>query len=277
MKMKKILSLFILFGFFYSCTEKVIEIPEFNPPETNKVVLIEELTGVKCINCPGGAKTIKGLEKKYEGKVISLAIHAGDLSEPYPENKYDLRCEDGIKLESKLQPYIGKPAAAIDRIQIEAETGIPISGYGGWAAEVEKSLNEENVLNMGDTITYDHNTREIKVYISIFPLKDLDGNFKLNVALTESNIVDLQVEKEGLNENYVFDNVLRDMLTPFDGENLGSDLKKNVLLNKVYTYTLPESDGTWIPENMKIIAYVTGGIEDSFYPVLNAVEGHIIQ
>ncbi len=275
--MNKILSI-IFFTLILSscCNELPVEIPKFTPPETDKVVLIEELTGVQCTNCPDGATVIRNMEQKYEGQVVSIAIHAGSLSDTMKTSKYDLRCEDGIKLE-KNWSYLGKPAAAIDRVVFE-EPDIPVSGYTSWQAYVEEEFKKDNVLSITTTTGYDSLTRELKVFVSVIPLVDLTGNFKLNVALTESHIIDAQKLGDGsINQNYEFNNVLRDMLTPWDGQSIGSGLKKDEIILKSFSYTLPEDENLWKPENIKVVAFVTGGEESDMRPVLNAVERKIIE
>ncbi len=277
LKMNKILSI-IFFTLILSgcCNELPVEIPKFTPPETDKVVLIEELTGVSCINCPDGATVIRNMEQKYKGQVISIAIHAGSLAEPLDSSKYDLRCEDGINLEKNWE-YYGKPAAAIDRVIFE-ESYIPVTGSTSWQAYVEEEFKKENVLSINTTTGYDSLTRELKVFVSVIPLMDLAGNFKLNVALTESHIIDAQTLSDGsVKEDYEFDNVLRDMLTPWDGQSIGSGLKKDEIILKSFSLTLPEDENLWKPENIKVVAFVTGGEESDMRPVLNASESKIIE
>lgn len=275
--MKKIIFSLILFTIIISsCSEKPVEIPIFTPPETDKVVLIEELTGVECINCPDGAKVIRSIEQKYPGKVISIAIHAGELAHKLESSKYDLTCEDGDKLEGSWS-YLGKPAAVINRVVFE-EDGLPISGYGIWENYVAIELEKENVINLNLSTAFNEDNRELTLNIGIVPLKDLTGAFKLNVAITESHIIDAQALKGGsIDEEYEFDNVLRDMITSFDGDDIGSSFVKNSLVSKSFTYTVPESDGLWIPENLRVVAFVTDGEDGPFATVLNASESNIIE
>ena len=275
--MNKIISiLFFTLIISSCCNELPVEIPKFTPPETDKVVLIEELTGVSCINCPDGATVIRNMEQKYKGQVISIAIHAGSLSDTLKTSKYDLRCEDGINLE-KSWSYLGKPAAAIDRVIFE-EPDIPVSGYTSWQTYVEEEFKKENVLSITTTTEYDTVTRKLEVYVSMIPLVDLAGNFKLNVALTESHIIDAQTLRDGsVKEDYEFDNVLRDMITPWDGQSIGSGLKKDDIIIKSFSYTLPEDENLWKAENIKVVAFVTGGEESDMRPVLNASESKIIE
>jgi hypothetical protein len=272
--MKKIIKIFVLFiaTVFSSCIKEIpVIIPEFTPPNSNKVVLVEELTGVRCINCPDGALTLKNIENQYPGKITVISIHAGELSEPYSDSKYDLRCPDAVSLEKEWS-YLGKPAAAIDRVIFE-EPDIPVSGYNSWQQYIEQELLKENVINIEATVQYDVLTRKGEVIISMLPLKDQIGTFKVFAALTENNIVDKQVKRDGkIDDAYEFENVLRDMITNNNGNDIGNSLIKNKLITKSFEFTLPQSDGTWIPENMDIVAFVSGKTSDSTEIILNSIK-----
>ncbi len=272
----KISVLFIVIAFSSCIKEIPVTIPEFTPPNSNKVVLVEELTGVKCINCPDGALTLKNIENLYPGKIAIVAIHAGDLSEPFADSKYDLRCEDGVKTEKQWPDYLGKPAAAIDRVNFE-EPDIPVSGYTSWQQYIEQELLKENVINIEATAKYDPITRKGEVIISLLPLKDQNGTFKVFAALTENHIVDKQIKRDGkIDDTYEFENVLRDMITNYDGNDLGNSLIKNKLITKSFEFTLPASNGTWIPENMDIVAYVSGKTESKEI-ILNSIKIKLIK
>lgn len=279
LKMKKINFLLIFFPlFFFSCCgdEIPVKIPEFIPPETEKVVLVEELTGVHCINCPDGAITLKNIEKKYEGKIAVIAIHAGDLSEPFSNSKYDLRCEDGTNIE-KGWTYLGKPAAAIDRVIFE-EPDIPVSGHTSWQQYIEQELAEENVVNIEATVNFDTITSKGQVTVGIIPLKEMNGQFKIYAALTEDHIIDLQIRKNGsVDESYEFENVLRDMLSPFQGFEISNNLKKNIVISKTFDFSIPKSDGTWIPKNMNVVAFVSANLDNTYEKVKNAVKVKLIK
>lgn len=268
--------LFFLLGipvlFFSCCGDEIpVQIPEFQLNESEKVVLVEELTGVHCINCPDGAITLKNIENKYKGRIAVIAIHAGDLSEPFQESKYDLRCEDGKNIE-KMWTYLGKPAAVIDRIIFE-EPDIPVSGYTSWQQYIEQQLNEENIINIEASVEFDTLKREGKLTIGLIPLKDIKGQLKLYAAVTEDHIVDRQIMKNGsVNEHYEFENVLRDMITPFNGTDIGSELKKNEIFSKTFDFNLPKSDGTWMLRNINIVAFISANSDNTYEKVKNATK-----
>jgi hypothetical protein len=260
-----------------SCEEIPVEIPEFQIPDSEKVVLVEELTGVHCNNCPDGAIRLKNIGALYPGRIAVIAIHAGDLSEPFSNSKYDLRSEDGIAIE-KEWTYFGKPAAAIDRKLFDGHDNIPISGHGFWQQYIEEQLQQENVVNVETTVVFHTENRKGEVTVALLPLKDLDGKASIHVALTEDHIIDRQLKKGGvIDENYEFEHVLRDMITPVKGHDIPGNLKRNTLVSAKFSFTLPPSDGTWIPENMNIIAFVTEQNADGKPLVRNATKIKLIK
>lgn len=277
--MKKIsifISLFVVL-ILNSCNEKTIEIPPFELPETDKVVLIEELTGVQCTNCPNGAKVIRGIEETYGDNVIAIAIHAGGLSDPLDVSKYDLRSEDGDKLLDIITNS-GKPSTAINRVFFDDQDDMAVGSVANWNNYIIKELEKENLLFIDLDIEFDTTTREVEMLLAISPIKDLTYEYKLNIAITESKIIDAQKSGTDTILDYEFNNVLRDMITAFDGESIGSNLKKNTVIKKSFTYQIPDEDnGLWTAENIKIVAFVTGGKDSPNYPVLNATEKHLVE
>ena len=53
------------------------ETPE---PKVQKYVLLEDYTGVKCVNCPAAGEFALQLQEQYHHKVIVLGVHAGSLA-----------------------------------------------------------------------------------------------------------------------------------------------------------------------------------------------------
>ena len=58
--------------------DRVIQTDELH--FTNKIVLLEDFTGHKCVNCPVAADEIARLEEWCEGHLIAVSIHAGSYA-----------------------------------------------------------------------------------------------------------------------------------------------------------------------------------------------------
>lgn len=62
------LTLVLLLG---SCEEIP---PTITPCQTDRVVLVEEFTGIDCVNCPIGADKLKSIADQNPGKVVVVAF-----------------------------------------------------------------------------------------------------------------------------------------------------------------------------------------------------------
>jgi len=263
--------------FILSCEEIPLVLADPLIPESDKVVLIEELTGASCPNCPKGSAAIENILNKYPDKVAVVAIHGDFLASPIPNrSKYDFRNKKANDLENWFRPWYGKPAATTNRILTDdAQEPYTISSPDLWQAQVENELQKPHLLNLLMDIKYDSLTRKMEVEIAAIPLVELNGNYNISVYITESGITDAQTNGGVIVDNYVHNHVLREMLTKFDGDNIGNNLQKSSILKRNYTYTLPpESQGLWKASNIEVVAMVSRS-SSSDRSVLQAVVKHL--
>jgi len=274
--MKNIFILFSLLLLFSACEEQMVEIPKFMTPVTGKVVLVEELTGVSCPNCPAGSERLASMLQLYPDNMIVVGIHGGFLAEPLSNSKYDLRSDAGVFLDQFLKEYLGKPSAYFNRIKFETIPGVwgnPIPGQ--WAGIVDDLLEQPHQLEMSISKSYDPETRVLDITVGAVALEDLEGEFKLTIMLTESKIVDAQDDISVVIEEYEHNHVLRDIITNFEGDAFASKLDQDVAVTKKYTYTVPEDDsGLWNTDHIEIVAFVAN-TEGESEEVLQAVQEHL--
>lgn len=265
---------------FFSCEEQMVMIPEVDNPGTERVVLLEDLTGASCSNCPAASTIAKDIQLTFPGKVVVVGIHGDLLSEPTFNSKYDFRFEEAEALENYLGFFFGKPAGAINRTQIEGDPEFSISTPERWQNIVQEELSKPHVLNLFAEVDYDEQTREVSVSAGATAVVDLEGNYNISVMLTENHIIDSQDKNEGMGtvtiEDYEHNHVLRKMLTPFDGESLGTDLSTGNLISKTFSGTLPAEDGTWIADNMEVVVFVHR-VDGGFKNVVQAFETHLTE
>ncbi len=256
--MKNLLYLLAIIFMVSSCEEKMVVIPEFEAIETGKVVFVEELTGVRCPNCPAGSERLKSIQTLYPDNVVVVAIHGIDLAKPLDESRYDFRNDDAADLEIFLKEWLGKPSAYFNRVRFEELGeiwGNPASGQ--WQGYIERELEKEQVIDLSMTKSYNQETRELEITIGALPLVDLDGEFKVTIMLTESGIVDAQDDQNSIILDYVHNHVLMDVITNFDGDAFANALVKNQPVAKTYVYTIPDDgSGLWNVENLEIAAFV---------------------
>lgn len=244
----------------YSCNEIMLNIEDPVIPESDRVVLIEELTGASCPNCPKGSAAIEFILSQFPGKVAVVGIHGDFLAQPIKDkSKYDFRNQKAKDLENWLKPWYGKPAATTNRILTEDDQEpYAISSPDLWYAEVAKELQKPHQMNILLAVDYDENKRTIDLDVTVIPLVDLAGNYNISVYLTESDIIDAQSNGSEYVEDYEHKHVLMDMMTNATGDSFGSNLKANDVIKKKFpTYPLPMREGLFNPEKMEIIVMVS--------------------
>lgn len=272
--MKYILSILCMSMFFFACEEVPVEIPKSDVSLSGKTVLLEDLTGVRCPNCPSGAKAIKGIVDKYPDNVISVAIHGSFLCRPIVkegyESKYDFRNDASAFLEEYLMPFPSKPAAYFNRVQKDPNIFGNTQVGGVWLQRVEEELAKEQVIEIKASSKYDEATRTATINTGVIANKDLEGTFQLSIMVLENKIIDAQSDQDKIIKDYEHNHVLMDMVTEYAGDAIGSKLNQGTSLTKAYTYKVPESDGRWIPENMSFVIFVSDVSESK--EVLQATE-----
>lgn len=263
----------------FSCEEVPVVVPmggtgggPVEPTDsTLRVVLLQELTGVKCPNCPTGAAEAKRLLEEFGEQLVVVAIHGDFLTTPLTESQYDFRTNFSRTIENNT-PFLGKPAAAINR---RSFNGPPFLAYDvdDWQPLIEQELENEAEIKI--EIDAEEDGGSINVSIDFTPLVDLQGGYNFAVALTQGAIVDAQEENGNIIEEYEHEHVLRHMFTAPLGDILGSDLIEGETITKSYSFLIPtNASPLYDLDHIEVVAYVTkDGASES--PVIQAAKTYL--
>lgn len=258
------------------CEEKPIVIPDFMTPTSERVVVIEDLTGASCQGCPAGSTKLASLIQLYEGNVIGVGVHGDFLCNPIDGHSiYDFRFDQAKELE-QLFTYQGKPAAIINRVNYEDQNFHGIDDVDLWQTYVDRELEKPNYLTMDHASSYDADSRTLSMEIVGAPLRELEGDFNITVMITESHIIDAQKNGPDIVDDYEHNHVLRDILTQTRGDFFTTNLEVGNNITKNYTYEIPAEDGTYIAENMEVVAFITR-VEDSSEETIQATQFHVVE
>jgi len=258
---KNIIALVCLY-MLSACEEKPLVIPDFVPPTSGKVVLIEEFTGASCTGCPQGAAKVEELLNLLPNNVAAVAIHGVFLSEPIAnKSKYDFRNEDAAVLEQEPSFALqSKPAAMIDRSEVVPGQPIIKDSPPSWGTFVEELLKEDQELELSIDAIVDNGVLEVTVFGTA--LVGLPGNYNLGVYVTQSHIIDYQKTTGSTIPDFEFNHFLRKSLTnvPY-GNVIDSDLLIGDSFERNFTFTLPTDLDPMIPEwkveDLEVVAYVS--------------------
>lgn len=248
-------------------------------PQEKKVV-IEELTGVKCPNCPAGSAILNNFAEQNPDRIIITAIHSGFLTEPLQESVYDFRNTDA----DELRLFFGegdppKPSASFDRVKAAGGNYFIVKAQtiGEWQNALNDRLSKTTPVNIHLESSYDvdHNKGNVKVKLSF--TENVTDKLGLTLYVLESGKKDMQdslgVELHG----YEFKHVLQKIITPISGEPVLDSLttkEKGRVLEKTLSFE-PNIMGVnaWNLDKCVIIGIVhkTGASRE----ILHAEEVHL--
>lgn len=265
----KILSLIGLISIsIISCTEVPVVIPTTSVGDTTvyrQNVLIEEYTGVRCQNCPAGAKAIEDLKNVYKDRLVVLSIHGGFFAQPTnAENKFSLDNNDGKELIRIYNQPLGYPSAIINRKQFD---GTLFVGGPSWAGHIANELQRVPDFGLQLITSKDIQTRTVNINCQIKQLNERSAEDRfISVVIVENNIIDAQLTPTGVDINYIHNHVMRKFITPVQGEKIvGLSTVSDKSFN--YRYVIPAE---WNMTHVKTVAILHKGVP--LYEVLQVAE-----
>ena len=238
----------------------------------DKTSLIEEFSGVECVNCPSAASIVEGEDTTNNGKVISITMHSYldgalsdslDLLDPTSgtfliasKSSYRNTASDVLRnlLGSSTEGQL--PQIALNRnlfTGTDIVFGQPTLLSGYLPSELSKSSPAR--ITFISTNNYDPSSRTVTVSLKVEYGSSVSEDDYLSVALKEDKIRDWQkkASSSGIpiyDSNYIHNNVLREYIYPENGLRLPSATAGQTYIISFNT-VLPVN---WNPDNMEIVA-----------------------
>lgn len=275
--MRPILLIVSVLLFFASCKEIAPEIPclscgmggsTLNPED--KVVLIEEFTGVQCVNCPAGSAEIENLLAIHGKRLVAVSIHAGFFAEKFDDSKFDFKTQETENVQSFLGEPDGYPSAVVDRKIFNGEPDLQVSQQS-WAGYIAQQLLVKSPVNLKVQNTFNTSSRQLTATVEVVSTEDLSNQeLALTAYLTETNISDPQLTPAGVKSDYKHKHVLRKVLSPFSGESIKNSWPQGQVRTYSYSFTIPP---TWNHENCHVVAFVHKAVNSK--EVIQAAEENI--
>lgn len=229
-------------------------------------VLIEEFTGVQCVNCPAGSEAIEDLLKIYGNQLIVVSVHTGFFADPYPESRYDFRTPEGDQLATLLGSPLGYPTAVVNRKKFSGENRLQL-GRNKWAGYIAEELQQQKIARIDIIPELDRQTLKLSARVAVFFDDSPANTLKLTLFLTETEIADLQKTPDGIDPEYPHRHVFRDAIGPYNGI--------EILADQVYCSEFSvEIDPEWNAEGLYLVAILSES--DGSLEVLQAHQQKII-
>lgn len=264
--------LLITVGYFSSCEETALDgriilepVPEAR--ETNYVkidtlsqlevqskrVLVEDFTGVQCVNCPKAAVQAKEISNKYPGRATVMAIHAGPPIFVNPadgKSKYDFRTETGTRL-FELMGGTSNPIGAVDRVLFNGNETVVHSPLQ-WLSSADLRITESSPVNIGIEMR-DLNPDSLEFEVKVVYKETVADSHFLSVYITEDSIIDYQKDIDlGDIKDYRHDHVFRAKATNLvQGDPLNATLVAGRVFKRIFTVPIQKED----PDSKYIMAW----------------------
>lgn len=256
---------------FHGCEEMPVQIPELSVGD--RKVLVEELTGVRCPNCPDGTATLTALSAQLGDNLVVVSIHAAPgYDAPYPENKYDFRTPDGTAMANFIGQASFFPTASIDRRIVPPETE-PYLPRQMWPGVIAEELDKAPVVSIFMESEFDTSSRRLDITVKLALNETLSGEHRLTVLITQDSIQDVQKYGLQIVPDYYHRHVLRDVITQATGDVISEPLNASAVVEKKFSLTLPAE---WDAKHCSVVAFVHHGT-DPDKEVLQVEEKHVME
>jgi len=303
MKSAKIFSSFFIITLlvFSSCKEEM-NLIDYSKPQSSsdttyiispvpsaqqKQVLIEDLSGVRCPNCPTAGQIGNGIVAANPGKVNIYTIYPNvqalnQLTAPVNNNgvisKYELRTNIGGQILGSLTTPSTLPMGYIDR-KIYSPNIDWLNPKENWSGIVNAEIALATSVNIDLEKTYDAASKNLSIIVTVTFTQSDTGSKYLSVVLLQDSIVDAQENSSGFDSTYLHRHVLMDMLTSASGNKLNQTSAATLTPGRVFKITYQKTLDTrtnsipsgvagngpplpppqWDPKHMIILAFVTDG------------------
>ena len=272
--MRQILIISISLLIFAACDiipENEREKPSENLPTwKGQYVLLEDFTGVRCVNCPAAAEQIEVLKGVFGDKLIVVGLHPQTSAFNRPignpdsnGNNRDLsnaqaeEFREFFGIESLPKGIVMQKKELLEKDQFYSEV---IQHYARNAiALLDVSANlTDSTVTITNSITFIDNY-------------DGQGNTNLSLIIVEDSILVTQLTPDGVVQNYRQDHVFRKMATPIWGNQIaGSKIAKNSTFNYGGSTTIA---GEWKRNYLGVVAIL---FDNDTKEVIQAAYTHII-
>lgn len=194
-----------------------------NEIETTKgrSVLIEDYSGVGCINCPGAAKLITQASEAHGDKVVIVALHGSKGSTPPQVDPKGLYSPEADTYLTRLKGANSLPIATFNRRTLSSNGDQPFSSSPSqWPGEMQVARKLPQLYKIDLQVS--ESDRKVTTRCTATALdpaaQGSAPELYLQLWLIEDGIIAPQSFGDGLKNDHQHNHVFRQTLNGLDGE-----------------------------------------------------------
>ena len=181
--------------------DRLIPLPQ--PTASERVHVLIEYTGFRCVNCPTAAELAHQLQQLYAGQLIVVAMHPP--TNHFTQGLYDYTCPEA----DVYYTYMGGTATTSfpkGNIDLQAVDNDYLLDPSVWATQLEQVMKDTLCPYLSCTAEADTTLRTL----SIVTKYSLNGDAQVALWLIEDSISGVQAMPDGsVNMDYTHRHVLR--------------------------------------------------------------------
>lgn len=231
----------------------------------NKKVILEEYTGIHCVNCPDGHRLANLLVDTNPEDVFLINIHQGNYADP-SSMEPDFRTEWGNAIAGQTG-LAGYPAGTINRHLFPGMQ----QGYGtalsrnDFATAASIVLSETSYVNLEVEANVDFSISPALLTVHVeayYTGNDAPPTNKLNIALLQDSILGPQIgmatnPEYVVGDQYIHMHALRHLLTDQWGDDIITTAQ-GTFIDRTYSWEIPSNINDIIlkPNHLKVLAFI---------------------
>lgn len=261
--------------------------PTFTPRTSPvKKVLVEDVTGHRCGNCPRAAETIETLVSTYGEQIIALGLHS-DLSGSFTEVlssdtninptlkfSYDFRTVTATEIDE----HFGVSTAGLPNGMVNRKNygGSVVAGYTTWSSHVASELALPQQVDIQLKNFWTPADSSICSFYFVEALANLNANYKICMFLMEDSIVNWQKDYLASPTDipaYLHRHVLRGSLNGTWGTSVNSNTAILDGEQFIQGYSIQIDPSAWNINHLYIVAFV---YDAATFEVIQAEETKVL-
>ena len=226
------------------------------PAASVKKVLLFDVTGVRCNNCPKAAVLAKNLASSNSGRVEVVALYPKTpMSLTFPWAGFDTMITlEAEQIATAMGGITSLPLGAVDQV---AFNGSKLLNTSDWGAAVTAQLAKTSPFNLSVKSTWKSADGKSRVEIKAIANAAIVSNYKWVVAITENGVKSKQSDQDapgGMVDDYEHEHALRGVV----GSTLGSDINTTAVsagyIREKHFYLVPKAK--WNASNCDVVVWV---------------------
>lgn len=228
------------------------------PAAQSKKVLLIDITGVRCNNCPDAAAIARRIADTLNpGKVVVVALYPNSPSPSLtaPWDGYDtMVTTDAEALAGLLGAIPNLPIGSVDQVK---SNGTYFMDRATWNGQVNNRIAVPTPLNIDLNTEWLAANNKGRLDIKVTYTGAVSSKHLIYIGILESEIEGKQSNKNikpsGIQEDYLHHHALRKLITPATGDTLNAPLVAGRVFEKQY-YITPRYN--WNADHLECVVWV---------------------